>query len=68
MISAEEAEVLWRVLASLPVREKQCIVMRYFQEMGYEEIALNLGVTVKAVERSMTSARKRLRKYRREFF
>lgn len=53
---------LLELLATFPAREQQCVVMKYFQEMTYDEIARELGTKKKAVERSLTSARKRLRR------
>jgi RNA polymerase sigma factor (sigma-70 family) len=68
ILGEDDIDILWRLIASLPTREKQCIVMKYFQYMTYEEMAAALGVTIKAVERTMTSARKRLRKYKSVFY
>ena len=68
VLGEDDIEILWKLIANLPPREKQCIVMKYFQQMTYEEMAAVLGITVKAVERSMTSARKRLRKYKSVFY
>jgi len=66
-IANQYVEALWKILYSLPPREQQCVIMRYFQEMAYSEIADLLGITIKAVERNLTSARKRMRKIRYDF-
>lgn len=67
IMSDEMIKELWKVLSTFPAREQQCLIMRYFQDMTYNDIADDLGITVKAVERSLTSARKRLRRFRSNF-
>lgn len=54
---------LRRLLHQFPPREKECMLMKIDRHMTNEQIATALGITVKAVERTVTSARKRLRKY-----
>jgi RNA polymerase sigma-70 factor (ECF subfamily) len=54
---------LRRLLLEFPPKEKECMLMKFDRNMTNEQIAAELGITVKAVERSVTSARKRLRKH-----
>ncbi len=65
-VSYIEKEVIQNIRALLedfPKREKECLLMRMDDEKSVQEIADLLKVTTKAVERSLTSARKRLRRY-----
>ncbi len=68
MISVEEMETLRHILTKLTPRQQQCIVMRYFQEMTYAEIAKELNLTTKAIEANLTSARKKLKGFKSAFF
>lgn len=49
------------IVAALPVRERECIQMKYFQEMSNEAIASELGVSKKTVEKYITRGLKILR-------
>ena len=64
LLSAERQEFVAKILATFPHREKQCLQMKFYRNMTVLDIALELRVTPKAVERSITSAYKRFRKYR----
>ena len=63
MVSDERRRILRLVLATLPPRERECFMMQAHQGMRVKDIARRLGITVKAVERNLTSARKRLRRF-----
>jgi len=63
LIESEIYKELREVVAEFPKRERECLLMKIDDEMSINEIALSLNVTRKAVERSLTSARKRLQKY-----
>lgn len=52
-----------QVIATFPKREQQCLLMKIDGELTTAQIASTLEVSPKAVERSLTSARKRLRKH-----
>lgn len=49
------------LVATFPRAERECFLLSMEKEMSTAEIATKLKVTVKAVERSLTSAKKRLR-------
>jgi RNA polymerase sigma factor (sigma-70 family) len=49
------------IVAALPVRERECIQMKYFQEMSNEAIARELGISKKTVEKHITRGLKILR-------
>lgn len=48
------------LLAQFPLRERQCLLLRLDENLTNRAIADRLGISVKAVERSITAARKRL--------
>lgn len=61
MIQIEVTEDILKIIARFPKRERECLMMKIEEELGNDEISSRLGVGVKAVERSLTSAKKRLR-------
>ncbi len=61
IIQVEIREEILEIIARFPKRERECLMMKIEEELHNEEIALRLGVGVKAVEKSLTSAKKRLR-------
>jgi len=63
LVQEEFSLELRRVISTFPKRERQCLLMRLDKEMSVAEMAKNLRISEKAVERSITSANKRLRKY-----
>lgn len=63
IISAEEKETIFRILSIFPERERQCLTLKFYEGMSNESVAMTLKVTVKAVERRVTSAYKRFRTY-----
>lgn len=63
LIAYETSKEIMDLMASFPARERECLLMSLNEEMTTRQIADKLGVTVKAVERSITSANKRLKKY-----
>lgn len=64
IISEEEKAVILKIISTFPERERQCLTLKFYHGMSNAAIAQNLNVTVKAVERSITSGYKRFRKYR----
>ena len=63
LIGMEMSREIRRVIATFPRRETECLLMRIDEEMTTQQIADRLNVSKKAVERSLTSANRRLRKY-----
>jgi RNA polymerase sigma factor (sigma-70 family) len=63
LIDEEISARLKEVINTFPKREKECLLMKVNEAMSTREIATALGVTPKAVERSITSANKRLRQW-----
>lgn len=62
IIKDEVIAAIRSVITEFPTRERQCLELKIDQELSNAEIAKQLNVTQKAVERSITSAYKRLRK------
>lgn len=50
-----------RILDALPSRQRMVVILKYYEELSYADIARAMGVTVKAVERLLDRARKTLR-------
>ena len=68
IIQSDKYQTLRAVVATLPPRERACTEMRFFQEMSIEAIAIRLGISVKAVEKNITSALKRLRRLKSSMY
>lgn len=62
-IAQEMREEFRRLILDFPLRERQCYLMSLEDEMTNKQIAERLNISVKAVERSITSANKRLKKH-----
>ena len=63
IIKKELGEEVRTLLQGFPLRERQCLEFKVDEGLSNLEIAKRLNVSVKAVERSITSANKRLRRY-----
>ncbi len=61
-LARKDREALVRkAFDALPPRQRMAVILKYYEEMSYGEIALALGTTVKAVERLLGRARTALR-------
>jgi RNA polymerase sigma factor (sigma-70 family) len=61
-----EAEILADIrtaIALFPKRQRECFLMQVDRSMTIGQIADELGVTPKAVEKNLTSAKKKIRKF-----
>ena len=68
-VAIVEAEVIREIrhaISRFPKRERECLLMKIDKGMSPDDIAINLGVTRKSVERAITSANKRLRAWANE--
>ena len=63
IIALEVHKEIRRVISTFPRRERECFLMSVEEEMTNKQTAERLGISVKAVERSLTSANKRLKRY-----
>jgi RNA polymerase sigma-70 factor (ECF subfamily) len=61
MMWRENAIAVRAALDALPPNQRLAIVFRYYENLGYEEIASALETTTKAVERLLARGRERLR-------
>ena len=63
IIALETRKEIRQLISTFPQKEKECLLMKLDEELSVDQIAARLKVSDKAVERSLTSANKRLRKY-----
>jgi RNA polymerase sigma-19 factor, ECF subfamily len=63
MLKEEVIQEMRNIINTFPRRERECMLMRLDEELTPDEMANRLNITRKAVERSLTSAKKRLRKW-----
>jgi RNA polymerase sigma-70 factor (ECF subfamily) len=63
IIEAEIIAEIREVIGTFPKRTRQCFLMRVDREMTINQIAEELGISRKAVEKNLTSARKRVKSY-----
>lgn len=59
-LGAERAAAVQQVLNTLSPAQKMAVVLRYYENMSYREIATVLSTTVKGVERLLARAREAL--------
>lgn len=52
----EEHRVVLDAVRALPTRQRDCITLKYFEEMSIEEIAATLGVSVNSVKTHLLRA------------
>lgn len=62
----ERCHEVRQAIASLPADYRDVIVLRYLEELTYEEIARHLGIRVSTVETRLHRAKKRLRQQLQE--
>lgn len=61
MMRHEAVVAVRAALDTLPPNQRMAIVLRYYEDLNYEEIASALETTAKAVERLLARGRERLR-------
>jgi RNA polymerase sigma-70 factor (ECF subfamily) len=59
--SMEDTHRLDRALSAIHPRQRMAILLRYDEEMSYDEISEAMGVTIKTVERLLARGREKLR-------
>jgi RNA polymerase sigma-70 factor (ECF subfamily) len=60
LIHAETKEQLLQSINQLPARYKECIQLRHFEELSYEEIALKMNLPLGTIKITLFRARKML--------
>jgi RNA polymerase sigma-70 factor (ECF subfamily) len=68
IIQSDKNKILRAIVSTLPARERECIQMRFLQEMSIEAIAIRLNISKKGVEKNITSGLKRLRKFKSSMY
>jgi len=56
----EEMEILQSAIDKLPAHEKQCIILRYFNDMKIDDIVDILGYSKSSVKRYLISGKEHL--------
>lgn len=59
----ELREILWRAIEKLSLEQKEVIILRYFRQMSYQEIAETTGKPVGTVMSSLHYAKKKMREF-----
>jgi RNA polymerase sigma-70 factor (ECF subfamily) len=59
---SEQMEALRRAIERLPVKQRQVVLMHYFEETSVNEVAALLSVTAKTIEGRLYQARRTLRR------
>lgn len=57
LVSKERETEIRRAINGLPPRQRMAVILKYYEELNYADIARSLGTTVKAVERLLGRAR-----------
>lgn len=65
---AEVKRQVWRAIASLPDDAREVMVLKYFEEMSYKEIAEAVGCPIGTVMSRLYYGRKKLRKALEGFY
>jgi RNA polymerase sigma-70 factor (ECF subfamily) len=61
LMAANEGERVAQALQALPLRQREAIVLQYYQELSNGEAAMVMEVSVEALESLLARARRRLR-------
>ncbi|MGD8787002.1 MAG: sigma-70 family RNA polymerase sigma factor [Phycisphaerales bacterium] len=67
LISIERNLAVRKALDKLPYNQRMVIVLKYYEGMGYRDIAATMEVTEKAIERLLARGRALLEEYLRNF-
>jgi len=59
----ESSRVIRRAIEQLPASAKELIVLRYYNNLSYEEISYVLGISKAAINGRLTRAKRKLTKY-----
>jgi RNA polymerase sigma-70 factor (ECF subfamily) len=63
----EMKEILWKGIESLPFEQREVIILRYFQQLSYQEIAEITAKPIGTVMSSLYYAKKRLKEKIKKF-
>lgn len=62
----EERDALWRAVVALPIRQRACIVLRFYEDLTERETAETLGCSIGTVKSQTSRAIARLREEMRD--
>ena len=68
LLEHEARERLAQAVAALPAKERQCVMLRVYQDLPYGEIASLLGIELGTVKAHLHHARQKLRAELQELF
>jgi RNA polymerase sigma-70 factor (sigma-E family) len=60
--SLEERDEMWTAVKRLPVRQRACVVLRYYEDLAEKDVAATLGCSVGTVKSQTSKALTKLRK------
>ncbi|HEY9044491.1 MAG TPA: sigma-70 family RNA polymerase sigma factor [Ohtaekwangia sp.] len=63
IIEAEIIADIRKAIESFPKRQRECFLMQVDRGLTIDQIARELGITSKAVEKNLTSVKKKIRKF-----
>ncbi|TIM59851.1 MAG: sigma-70 family RNA polymerase sigma factor, partial [Mesorhizobium sp.] len=61
MLAADDQHQVRRALAELPERQREAIVLQYYQELSNSDAAEVMGISIEALESLLSRARRQLR-------
>ncbi|WP_353843274.1 sigma-70 family RNA polymerase sigma factor [Mesorhizobium sp.] len=61
MLAADDQHQVRRALAELPERQREAIVLQYYQELSNGDAAEVMGISIEALESLLSRARRQLR-------
>ena len=64
----EQNQAIQLAIDSLPARQRLAVILRYYENLSYEQIAAAMDTSVKATERLLACARKKLESSLTDFF
>jgi RNA polymerase sigma-70 factor (ECF subfamily) len=64
----ERNQAIQLAVESLPARQRLAIILRYYENLSYDQIAAAMDTSVKATERLLARARKKLERSLADFF
>ena len=63
----ERNQAIQLAVESLPARQRIAVILRYYENLSYDQIAAAMDTSVKATERLLARARKKLEKLLEDF-
>jgi len=64
----ERNQAIQLAVESLPARQRLAVILRYYENLSYDQIAEGMDTSVKATERLLGRARKKLERSLADFF